>query len=80
MDAIDVTVHFSPTGEVSPLRFTWKGVEYLVVDTGRSWRDEEGYHALVMVPGNQVFELVLTLPDFRWTLKAVGVNPIRTTL
>jgi hypothetical protein len=80
MDAIDVTAHFSPTGEVTPLRFTWNGADYLVVDTGRSWQDEEGRHVLVMVPGNQVFELVLALPDFRWMLKTVGVNPIRATL
>lgn len=80
MDAIDVTAHFNTEGEVTPLRFTWNGVDYLVEDTGRSWQDEEGRHMLVMVPGSQVFELILALPACRWSLKTVGINPGRATV
>jgi nicotinamide-nucleotide amidase len=80
MDAIDVTAHFSTKGEITPLRFTWKEVDYLIEDTGRAWQDEEGRHMLVMVPGSQVFELILALPALRWTLKTVGINPGRATV
>ncbi len=80
MDAIDVTAHFNPQGEVTPMRFTWNGTDYLVESTGRAWDDEEGRHVLVMVPGRQAFELVLALPACRWYLKQVGINPGRAVV
>ncbi len=80
MDAIDVTVQFNAQGEVTPLRFSWNGADYLVESTGRSWDDDEGRHVLVMTPGSRTYELILALPACRWFLKQVGINQNRAAL
>jgi hypothetical protein len=65
VDAIDVTAHFSSSGEITPLRFRWNGQEYLVESTGRRWQSGDGCHILVMIPSGRMFELLFT-PENRW--------------
>jgi hypothetical protein len=72
MQFIDVTVHFSSQGEITPLRFTWQGRDFLVKSTGRSWKDEASLHILVIVPGARIFELVFDPTAGRWHLEQIG--------
>lgn len=77
MEPIEVTVRWDDQGKVYPSRFLWAGSLYQVESTGRQWRDETGLHVLVMIPGGQVFELVLLSRDLRWVL---GSSPRRTAV
>jgi hypothetical protein len=66
MDPIEVTVRFDPQGQITPLRFTWKGCSYLVESTGRRWTGANGLHMLVMTGRADMFELVFTPGESRW--------------
>ena len=41
---------------------------WLVVEQGRQWQDDAGRHVLVMRPGGQVEELLLSADSLRWEL------------
>jgi hypothetical protein len=72
MERIDVTVRFESSGRIEPLSFTYDGRAYPIESTGRSWNDEQGFHVLVMVPGDHVRELVFMPSDLSWYLLQVG--------
>jgi hypothetical protein len=74
MKPVQVTARFDPDGKATPLSFTWLGQTYPVNAIGRRWSDEEGQHILVMVPGEQVFELIFAPADARWYLRQPGKN------
>lgn len=71
MEPLEVTAKFDEDGKITPLRFTWKGKDYLVETTGRHWEDSDGVHILVMVPGERIFELVFDAAQVRWFLDRV---------
>jgi hypothetical protein len=64
-----VEARFDNEGQVTPQRFTWQGREYRVDSLGRRWRDESGMHILIMIPGEQVYELIFAPDETRWYLK-----------
>jgi len=66
IDPIEVTARFETDGKITPIRFAWRGRTYLVDSTGRRWQDADGLHILVMVPGDQVIELVFAASNLRW--------------
>jgi hypothetical protein len=68
MEPIEVTVSFNITGQITPLKFIWKGQTYPVDATGRRWIDERGQHFLVMVPGERIYELLFDPVELRWHL------------
>jgi hypothetical protein len=72
MEPIDITIRFNIDGQIDPLRFTWKGREYPVTSTGRRWKDEQGEHILIMVPGDIVYEILFIPTEARWYLRQVG--------
>lgn len=72
MEEIDVTARFERMGEITPLRFTWRQVDYQVTSVGRSWVDETGRHILVMTPGDKVVELIFQADQGRWYLRQPG--------
>jgi hypothetical protein len=76
MEVIEVTAHFDVQGNITPLHFNWKERVYQVESTGRHWRDAEGWHILVMVAGERMYELIYRNSDGRWFLKQPG--PKRT--
>lgn len=81
MELIEVTARFDSEGKIWPLHFTWQGRSYPVQSTGRRWEDNEGTHILVMVPGDQVFELVFIPAMGRWYLGRFGPHrPGRQTV
>jgi hypothetical protein len=55
----EITARWSADGQILPQRFTWNGQPVQVLDTGRAWRDEQGYHVLCNGAGLGVLELVL---------------------
>jgi hypothetical protein len=76
LEEIDVVARFDHSGRISPLKFTWRQVEYPVTSVGRSWQDDAGHHILVMVPGEmlgspgeRVVELVYQPGVGRWWLR-----------
>jgi exosome complex RNA-binding protein Rrp4 len=48
---------------------------WLNVEQGRQWQDEDGRHVLVMRPGGQVEELLLSSQSLRWELVPRRNNP-----
>jgi hypothetical protein len=40
----------------------------MMVEQGRQWQDENGRHVLVMRPGRQVEELLLSGETLRWEI------------
>jgi hypothetical protein len=74
MDPIEVTARFDPQGQITPLRFTWKGHGYLVESTGRRWIGADGQHILVMTGNANMFELVFAPAESRWYLGQAAQN------
>ena len=75
MDAVEVTALFDKSGQVTPLKFTWRGHTYPVDTTGRRWADDRGQHILVMVPGERVYELLFDPASLRWYLRSASNRP-----
>ena len=67
----EISAVWTADGRISPIRFTWEGQVIQVVDRGRDWRDEEGYHVLCRGASSGVFELVLG-PHGEWTGSTAG--------
>ncbi len=72
MEPVEVTASFDLTGQVRPLKFSWRGQTYLVDATGRRWTDERGQHILVMLPGERVYELLFDPAGLRWYLLGIS--------
>lgn len=72
MVPIEVIAKFSSQGLLSPLSFRWQGDELPVVSTGRHWYDEKGFHILVMIPDEKVYELVFLPGEMQWYLGSLG--------
>ncbi len=69
MDPVEITARFDSQGQITPLRFTWKGHSYLVESTGRRWAGADGQHILVMTGSGKMFELLFTPGEGRWYLE-----------
>ena len=50
----EVEARFGADGEVSVLRFTWGGRWHPAMSHGRRWEAPDGYHCLVMAPGERI--------------------------
>lgn len=61
-----VVASFELDGAVRPRRFIWDQGWLDVSDVGRQWTDNEGRHVLVMVGGQQTFELLLRRASLTW--------------
>ena len=68
MEPIRVSADFDTDGTIKPRTFTWRGGQYTLDSIGRRWRDENGIHILVMIPGRRVFELLFVPVEGRWYL------------
>ena len=55
-------------GQVSPLRFTWRGKDHTIASWGRHWQAADGDHYLVMTAAGRMFELVHHPQDGAWFL------------
>jgi hypothetical protein len=61
-----VETRFETNGRVRPHRFVWQEAWLDVTDVGRQWLDDAGRHVLVMVAGQQTFELLLERETLIW--------------
>jgi hypothetical protein len=73
MEPIEVTARFDLQGQITPLRFTWKGRSYLVESTGRRWNGADGQHILMMANSGEMFELLFAPGEGRWYLAQAGL-------
>jgi hypothetical protein len=69
MEPVEVIARFDDQGRLTPLSFTWQGRSFPVDSTGRRWQDERGEHILVMIPIEQVCELVFNPEERRWYVR-----------
>ena len=69
-----VEARFESDGAVRPRRFTWRQSWLDVSDVGRQWRDADGHHVLVMVAGQQTFELLLERESLSWRIVRASEN------
>jgi hypothetical protein len=67
MTRIRVECIFERDGRVRVRRIEFDG-EWRQVAQGRQWSDDMGRHVLVMLPGEQIEELVLLAADLTWRL------------
>ena len=78
MIPIGVTAQFDIEGDVFPISFTLKGVQYSIDAIGRKWQDEKGNHFLVMVPSERLYELLFVPKEMCWYQVPYGMQK-RTT-
>lgn len=75
MDPIDVTARFEFDGKISPLSFVWQNRTYRIDSIGRQWKGEDGFHILVMTPGNRAHHLLFMSEKGLWYLVRGGESP-----
>lgn len=74
METIGVDCRFGTDGRVQVNKVLLNG-RWLPVGQGRQWADENGRHVLIMLPNDEVRELVLHPGTLCWSLvekKVVG--------
>lgn len=49
--------------------------DWMRIEQGRQWHDERGRHVLVMLPGGQLRELLLSAKSLRWQVEPRRHNP-----
>jgi hypothetical protein len=69
MEPVEVVSRIDIYGRHTPLSFTWQGQSIPVASAGRRWVDERGEHILVMIPFEQVCELVFNQAEGRWYVR-----------
>jgi len=68
---VDVTVRFNREGMIEPVDFTLREQRIRIDSTGRQWEDAVGRHILVMDLASQVYELVFTPSEGKWSVKSL---------
>lgn len=68
MQPIGVECVFAKEGDVRVRRVQMNGT-WIAVGQGRQWVDDYGRHVLIMMPNNQVRELILRPDKLVWRLK-----------
>lgn len=71
MKPISVDCIIAIDGRVSVRRIEIDG-QWQAVEQGRQWTDDEGRHVLVMLPGQQVQEIVFRPERMNWILRLSG--------
>ncbi|MFQ5399328.1 MAG: hypothetical protein ACE5E7_06980 [Anaerolineae bacterium] len=66
-DSIGVDCSFAPNGSVR-VRRVQIGGKWQAVGQGRQWLDQYGRHVLVMLPGDEVREILLDPGTLAWRL------------
>lgn len=61
----EVEANFRPNGLPRPTCLMWKGQERIVIDYGRHWQNEDGWHLLIRVADGNVFELLYNGSQWR---------------
>jgi hypothetical protein len=67
MEKVGVECRFDPDGRVH-VRRVHMDDQWQAAAQGRQWQDESGRHVLVMLPGERIVELWLSVQDLTWRL------------
>ena len=73
MQPIGVECVFGKEGDVQ-VRRVQINIAWIPVGQGRQWLDDDGRHVLIMLPNNQVRELILSPDALVWQLKPTARN------
>jgi len=73
-EPIEVEARFGEDGHITVLSFTWRGRKRPVLDHGRQWGSEDGFHFLLMTTGDQIYELVYTPLSSLWHIAGNPTN------
>ena len=73
-EPISVDCVFDQDGRVQVRRIKLDD-HWLHVDQGRQWLDENGRHILIMLPGSDVQEILLSPGPLRWQLLPHRTGP-----
>lgn len=65
-EALQVEARVDAEGPPQPLAFRWRGERLLIHSVGRTWQTDAEHHYLVMVPGDQVYELAYSPEHGIW--------------
>lgn len=71
MKTVGVDCRFAEDGVVQVRKVMLNG-RWQSVGQGRQWLDENGRHVLIMLPGEEVRELLLQPETLQWELVEVG--------
>ncbi len=71
MIKIGVDCTFSPDGSVRVRRVAVDG-GWVAVGQGRQWVDGNGRHLLIMLPHNQIREIILRTDSMTWEMVTVS--------
>ncbi|WP_420642110.1 hypothetical protein [Candidatus Leptofilum sp.] len=71
MKQVGVECRFGEDGIVKVKKILLDG-RWQSVGQGRQWVDENGRHVLIMLPGDEVKELILQPSTLSWVLVQVG--------
>lgn len=71
METVAVDCRFAEDGVVQVRKVQLNG-RWQSVGQGRQWLDENGRHVLIMLPGDDVRELVLQAGTLRWEMVVIG--------
>lgn len=75
MEPIEVTARFNEEGKIIPVSFVWNQRTFRVNSIGRQWNGDDGYHVLVMTPGNRAFHLLFATAKGKWYLVRGSDSP-----
>jgi len=71
MKTVGVDCRFAEDGAVQVRKVLWNG-RWQSVGQGRQWLDENGRHVLIMLPAEEVRELILQPGTLQWGLVEIG--------
>ena len=69
--AIPVECTFTADGQVQVRRVKMEG-RWHAVGQGRQWQDADGRHVLIMLPADEVQELLLRADSLTWVVRPLG--------
>jgi hypothetical protein len=67
-EPIAVEAWFDVDGNLKPMAFEWNEQHFIIDSHGRHWKEDGNQHFLVMVAGDQVFELAYLRSKNQWQL------------
>ncbi|GJM42065.1 MAG: hypothetical protein DHS20C20_23470 [Ardenticatenaceae bacterium] len=79
MKQVGVECRFGEDGKVKVKKVMLNG-RWQPVGQGRQWVDENGRHVLIMLPNDEVRELVMQPTTFSWYLVEIGAGRGKTAV
>jgi hypothetical protein len=67
-EPIAVEARFEVDGNLKPIAFEWNEQRFIIDSLGRHWEENGNQHFLVMVTGDQIFELAYLSSKNQWQL------------